>query len=115
MQAQIVVLLFPPKLSVSNLVSLLSRKGTWFKFFSLANAEIQLLNAEIDLFIFLASYSLNPSDPVLLRRSLPARSTIVNNAFLWCLFLTNGWGGELFPYFEVGVVAAFSEFSYDSF
>jgi hypothetical protein len=55
MQAHIVVLLLPPRLSVNNLVSLLSLNGTWFNDFSLANAEIQLLRAAIDLLIFLAS------------------------------------------------------------
>lgn len=80
--AQIVVLQFPPRLSVNSLVSLLSLKGTWDNDFSEANAEIQLLNAAIDLLIVLASYSLKPSLPVLLSLSLPARSTIVNNAFL---------------------------------
>ena len=55
MHAQIVVLQFPPRLSVSNLVSLLSLNGTCCIFLSLAKAEMQLLSAAIDLLIFLAS------------------------------------------------------------
>lgn len=82
MQAQIDVLQLPPKLSVNNLVSLLSLKGTWDNDFSDAKAEIQLLRAAIDLLIFLASYNLIPSEPVLDNLSLPARSTIVSKAFL---------------------------------
>jgi hypothetical protein len=79
---------FPPKLSVRSLVNLLSLKGTCYSDFSPeAKANIQLLKAAIDLFIFLASYSLIPSDPVLLSLSLPAKSTIVSKAFLKCLFL----------------------------
>lgn len=80
MQAQIEVLQFPPRLSVSSLVNLLSLKGTWDKDFSEARAKMQLLKAAIDLFMFLASWSLIPSDPVLLSRSLPAKSTMVNKA-----------------------------------
>lgn len=55
MHAHIVVLELPPKLSVRSLVNFESLNGTWFKFFSYDNAEIQLLNAAIDLLIFLAS------------------------------------------------------------
>ena len=55
MQAQMVVLQFPPRLSVSSLVSLESLKGTCERFFSLAKAEIQLLRAAMDLLMFLAS------------------------------------------------------------
>lgn len=40
---------------MSNLVNLLSLKGTWDNDFSEAKADIQLLNAAIDLLIFLAS------------------------------------------------------------
>jgi hypothetical protein len=36
----------------------------------------------IDLLMFFASYNLIDSDPVLLSLSDPAKSTIVNNAFL---------------------------------
>lgn len=82
MQAQIVVLQLPPRLSVSNLVSLLSLNGTCYRFLSLAKADMQLLRAAIDLLIFLASCNLKPSEPVLLNRSLPARSTMVSKAFL---------------------------------
>jgi len=77
-----VVLQLPPRLSVSNLVNLLSLNGTCYSDFSDAKADMQLLNAAIDLLIVFASYNLNPSEPVLLNRSLPAKSTIVNKAFL---------------------------------
>ena len=46
-----------------------------------ARAETQLESAAIDLLIFLASYRRRPSLPVLLKRSEPARSTIVSKAF----------------------------------
>ena len=82
MQAQMVVLQFPPRLSVKSLVSFESRKGTKFRGLLLAKAEMQLLSAAIDLLMFLASWSRMPSLPVLLSRSLPARSTIVSSAFL---------------------------------
>jgi hypothetical protein len=94
MHAHIDVLQFPPKLSVSSLVNLLSLNGTWDNDFSDASADMQLLNAAIDLFMFLASYNLIPSDPVLLSLSLPAKSTIVSNAFLKCLFFT--WFGDYY-------------------
>lgn len=55
MQAHIVVLLFPPRLSVNSLVSLLSLKGTCISGLSYAKADMQLLKAAIDLLIFLAS------------------------------------------------------------
>ncbi len=82
MQAHMVVLQLPPRLSVKSLVSFESRKGTKLRGLLLAKAEIQLLSAAIDLLMFLASWSRMPSLPVLLRRSLPARSTIVSSAFL---------------------------------
>lgn len=41
---------------------------------------MQLLNAAIDLLIVLASYSRIPSEPVLLSRSEPAKSTTVHRA-----------------------------------
>jgi hypothetical protein len=47
-----------------------------------ANDAMQLPRAAIDLFIFLASYNLIVSEPVLLSLSDPAKSTIVNRAFL---------------------------------
>jgi len=80
MQAQIVVLQLPPSDSVRSLVNLLSLNGTCCMFFSEARAEIQLLRAAMDLLMFFASYSLIPSLPVLLKRSLPARSTMVIKA-----------------------------------
>jgi hypothetical protein len=43
---------------------------------------MQFPKEAIDLLIFLASYNLIDSDPVLLSLSDPAKSTIVNNAFL---------------------------------
>ena len=43
---------------------------------------MQLLSAAMDLLMFFASCSRMPSLPVLLSRSLPARSTIVSSAFL---------------------------------
>lgn len=55
--------------------------------FSEARAEMQLLNAAIDLLIFLASYNLIPSEPVFDNLSEPAKSTIVSKAFLKCLLL----------------------------
>ena len=86
MQAHIVVLEFPPSDSVSSRVSFESLKGTWFKFFSEANAEMQLLSAAMDLLMFLASWSLAPSEPVFESLSDPAKSTMVNKAFRRCLF-----------------------------
>jgi hypothetical protein len=50
-----VVLQLPPRLSVRRRVSLESLKGTKFNGLLLANADIQLLRAAIDLFMFLAS------------------------------------------------------------
>jgi hypothetical protein len=82
MQAQMVVLQFPPRLSVKSLVSFESLKGTKLRGLLLAKAEMQLLSAAMDLLMFLASCSRMPSLPVLLSRSLPARSTIVSSAFL---------------------------------
>ncbi len=82
MQAQMVVLQFPPRLSVKSLVSFESLKGTKLRGLLLARAEMQLLSAAMDLFMFFASCSRMPSLPVLLSRSLPARSTIVSSAFL---------------------------------
>jgi hypothetical protein len=87
MQAQIVVLQFPPNDSVRSLVSFESRKGTKFSGLFEARADTQFDKAAIDLFIFFASWSLSPSLPVLLSRSEPARSTIVNRAFRYTLFL----------------------------
>jgi hypothetical protein len=80
MHAQMVVLQFPPKDSVSKRVSLLSLNGTKLSALLEARAEIQLLKVAIDLLIFLASVSLCPSEPVLLSRSDPARSTTVSKA-----------------------------------
>lgn len=80
--AQMVVLELPPRLSVSSRVNLLSLKGTWMRGFSYAKAEMQLASAAIDLLMFWASLSLIPSDPVFDRRSEPAKSTNVSNAFL---------------------------------
>ena len=81
-QAQIVVLQLPPRLSVSSLVNLLSLNGTKFIGCLEESAEIQLLKAAIDLLIVLASWRRMPSDPVLLNRSEPAKSTTVQRAFL---------------------------------
>jgi hypothetical protein len=53
--AHIVVLQLPPRLSVSNRVSLESLKGTKLRGLLLARAETQLLSEAIDLLIFLAS------------------------------------------------------------
>lgn len=80
MHAQIVVLQFPPRDSVSKRVSLLSLKGTKLSALFEARAEIQLLSVAIDLLIFLASVSRCPSDPVLLSLSDPAKSTTVKRA-----------------------------------
>ena len=55
MQAHIVVLQFPPRLSVKSLVSLLSLKGTKLRVLFEARAETQLLKAAIDLLIVFAS------------------------------------------------------------
>lgn len=85
-QAQIVVLQLPPRDSVNNLVSLESLNGTKFKGLFEASAETQLLKAAIDLLIFFASCNLRPSEPVLDRRSEPAKSTIVSKAFLYTFF-----------------------------
>jgi len=82
MQAQIVVLQLPPRDSVSSLVSFESRKGTKFNGLFEARADTQFDRAAMDLFIFLASWSLRPSLPVLLSLSDPAKSTIVKRAFL---------------------------------
>ena len=82
MQAQIEVLQLPPKLSVNNLVNLLSLNGTCYNEFSFAKANIQLLSAAIDLFIFFASYKRIPSEFVFFHLPLPAKSTIVSKAFL---------------------------------
>ena len=87
MHAQIVVLQLPPKDSVKSLVSFESRKGTKFRGLFEASAETQFDRAAIDLFMFLASWSLSPSLPVLLSLSEPARSTMVNRAFLYTRFL----------------------------
>lgn len=75
-----------PKLSVSNLVSFESLNGTWHNSFLLDKADMQFPNALIDLLIFLASSSLKPSEPVFESLSEPAKSTMVNNAFLLCLW-----------------------------
>ena len=90
MQAQMVVLQLPLRLSLSRRVTLLSLNGMWLKLPSwlmllselCASIAMQLPSAAIDLLIFLASYSLIDSEPVLLRRSDPAKSTIVSKAFL---------------------------------
>jgi hypothetical protein len=79
-QATIVVLQLPPRDSVSSLVSLESLNGTKLSGLLDASADTQFERAAIDLLMFLASYNLNPSDPVLLSLSEPARSTIVSNA-----------------------------------
>jgi hypothetical protein len=79
-QAHMVVLQLPPKLSVRRRVNLESLKGTKLRGLLLARAETQLLSDAIDLLIFFASYSRIPSLPVLLSRSLPAKSTIVSSA-----------------------------------
>ena len=55
MHAQIVVLQLPPRLSVNSRVSLLSLNGTKLIDYLEDSAEMQLLNAAIDLLIFLAS------------------------------------------------------------
>lgn len=55
MQAHIVVLQLPPRLSVSILVSLLSLKGTKVIGYLEERAKMQLLNAAIDLLIVFAS------------------------------------------------------------
>jgi hypothetical protein len=89
-QAQIVVLQLPPSDSVSNRVNFESRKGTKLSGLLEARAETQLDRAAIDLLIFLASCSLSPSDPVLLSRSDPARSTIVKRAFRYIFFYLLG-------------------------
>jgi hypothetical protein len=81
MQAQIVVLQFPPRDSVSKRVNLLSRNGTKLRALFEARAEMQLLSVAMDLLMFLASVSRWPSDPVLLSLSDPAKSTTVSNAF----------------------------------
>ena len=78
--AHMVVLQLPPKLSVKSLVNLLSLKGTCYSDLSLARADMQLLKAAMDLLMFFASYNRRPSEPVLLKRSLPARSTMVRRA-----------------------------------
>ena len=54
-QAQIVVLQFPPKLSLSSLVNFESLKGTKFNALFDARADTQLERAAIDLLIVLAS------------------------------------------------------------
>lgn len=81
MHAQIVVLQFPPRDSVSKRVNLLSRNGTKLRALFEARAEMQLLSVAMDLLMFLASVSRSPSDPVLLSLSDPAKSTTVSNAF----------------------------------
>ena len=55
MQAQIVVLQLPPRLSLSSLVSLESLKGTKFNALFEARADTQFERAAIDLLIVLAS------------------------------------------------------------
>ena len=97
MHAIIVVLQLPLKESLKRRVSLESRKGIckllllyWSDLCDRdpeteafwARAAIQLPSAAIDLLIFLASASLSISEPLLLNLSEPAKSTIVNNAFL---------------------------------
>ena len=90
--AQMVVLQLPPRMPLKSLVNLLSLNGTWFMDLLEARADTQLLRAAIDLLIVLASSSLIPSEPVLLRRSDPAKSTIVRRAFLKNFFLIGGMG-----------------------
>ena len=82
MHAQIVVLQLPPRLSLSSLVSFESLKGTKFSALFEARADTQFERAAIDLLMVFASCRRIPSEPVLLRRSEPARSTIVSKAFL---------------------------------
>ena len=55
-----------------------------------ACAETQLLSAAMDLLMVLASSRRIPSDPVLLSRSDPAKSTMVRRAFLKNFFLMGG-------------------------
>ena len=74
---------------------------------------MQLLSAAIDLLIVLASSRRIPSLPVLLKRSEPAKSTIVSNALRENFFFTCGPSassyigivlGVLFRLFIVGSV-----------
>lgn len=81
-QAQIVVLQLPPSDSVRSLVNVLSRNGMKLLGLFWAKAETHKERDAIDLLIVLASRRRRPSLPVLLNLSLPARSTIVSNAFL---------------------------------
>ena len=80
MQAQIVVLQFPPRDSERSLVSLLSRNGTKLNGLELESAETQFERHAIDLFIVFASSNRIPSEPVFERRSDPAKSTTVSRA-----------------------------------
>ena len=80
--------------SLNILVNLLSLKGIWLVvkllnlnfLFSFASAAMQFPKALMDLLIFFASSNRTPSENDLERRSLPAKSTMVNNAFLWNFF-----------------------------
>ena len=111
-QAQIVVLQFPPKLSLSSLVNFESLKGTKFNALFDARADTQFERAAIDLLIVLASYRRIPSEPVLLRRSEPARSTIVRRALRYTFFFLAVFGElMLADYASVG----FDEGPYASF
>lgn len=71
----ITVLQFPPKLSLSNLVSFESLYGTKKPFLFLSpRALIQFAKAKSDLLIFAPSISLKPRFSVTVPLSEPARS-----------------------------------------
>uniref|UniRef100_A0A671Z233 Uncharacterized protein n=1 Tax=Sparus aurata TaxID=8175 RepID=A0A671Z233_SPAAU len=71
------VLALPPRESWSRRVSLESLYGTWVLFPS-TRAEMTFPSAERDRLILAASFSRLPFAPVLLWRSLPARSTMLS-------------------------------------
>lgn len=66
---------FPPNESCSSLVNFESLYGTKLLFAS-TNADITFPSADSDKLIFVASFRVSPLAPVLLCRSLPAKSTM---------------------------------------
>ncbi|CAG5928390.1 unnamed protein product [Menidia menidia] len=88
--ATMTVLAFPPKESCSSLVSFESRYGTC-PLRPSANAEITFPRADRERLILAASFRRSPWTPVLVCRSLPARSTRLRRPTRMC-FLPSGPG-----------------------
>ena len=88
MFATMMVLAFPPRESCSRRVSFESLYGMWLLLFS-TNAEITMPRVESERLILFASFNRSPSAPVLLCRSLPARSTKLSFPTLYFFFASS--------------------------